>query len=484
MLTKEIGAANVIDTAAALKQFAASDHSLNRTGNVDCIVKPRNLDDVQKIIQTANREHFPVVPVSSGIHFNGNAVPCMGGVVMDLSKLNRFLNLDEVNHAAQIEVGVNWESFQFELEKKGYRSLMPLLPHSSRSVITDWLEREPPTIHVTEYAEPLLSSELVWGNGEKMVTGSASHVHFGQKDSFAEGVNPNGPGALSFHKFLQASQGTLGVVTWNIVKIEELPTLSKCLFIPLEKMEDSIEPLYKMLRRRVGMEVFLLNRVNMATILTEEWPNQFKDMKKAQANWTIVMVLSGLKRRPEEKIAYEENAILDIRNTFFPGMKVATTIPGASAIEKRLPEMLRKPWPKERKFWRHAYKGGCLPVTFICTMENATDFYGPVVEIAGRHDYPVEDLGVYLQPLENGRACHLEFTFYYDPSDAEETKRMNLMYPELARRLVDKGAYFNRPYGPVADLVYRRAGDYTAVLKRVKKLFDPNCVLNPGKLCF
>jgi hypothetical protein len=398
--------------------------------------------------------------------------------------MRKFLNLDEINHAAQIEVGVNWEGFQKELAKHGYRSLMPLLPHSDRSVITDWLEREPPTIHVTEYGEPLLSSEVVWGNGEKMVTGSASHIHFGQKDSFAEGVNPNGPGALSFHKFLQSSQGTLGVVTWNIVKIEEMPTLSKCLFFPLEKIEDAIEPLYKMLRRRVGMEVFLLNRVNLATILTDEWPAHFKDMKRAQANWTIIMVLSGLKRRPEEKISYEENAIIDIRNTFFPGMKISDTLPGASAIEKRLPEMLRKAWPRDRKFWRHAYKGGCLPVTFICTMDKAPSFYGPVAEIAGKYDYPIEDLGVYLQPLENGRACHLEFTFFYDPNNTDEVRRMNTLYPALAQRLVDGGAYFNRPYGPIGEIVYRRAGDYTAVLKRVKKLFDPNSILSPGNLCF
>jgi len=51
-------------------------------------------------------------------------------------------------------------------------------------------------------------------------------------------------------------------------------------------------------------------------------------------------------------------------------------------------------------------------------------------------------------------------------------------------RLLDLGAYFNRPYGPIAGMVYRRNGDYAAILKRVKKLIDPNCVLNPGNLCF
>lgn len=482
-LIKVLGAGVVIDKSEMLEK-RASDYSLADPGRFACIVKARNTEDVQKTIELANKAGFPIIPSSSGIHFNGNTVPKIGGVMLDLSSMNKVIHLDEVNKAARIEAGVNWEQFQTSLEKRGYRSLIPLLPHAERSVVTDWLEREPPTIQITEYAEPLLSLEVVWGNGERMVTGSASHVRFGKPGCFAEGVNPNGPGALNFHKFLQGSQGTLGVVTWAIVKIEDIPTLTKCLFMQFEKVEDAIEPLYKMLRRRIGTECFLLNRVNLAAILTEEWPKQFEYLKKAQAPWTIVMVLSALKRRPEEKIAYEESAVIDIRNTFFPGMKIDNTLPGTSAIEKRLPEILRKPWPSERKYWRHAYKGGCLPLTFLCTMEKAPLFYSPVIEMAGRYNYPVEDMGVYLQPLENGRACHLEFTFYYDPNNVDERKRMVNLYRTTAKQLLDLGAYFNRPYGPIAEIVYQRNGDYTAVLKRVKKLFDPNYVLNPGNLCF
>jgi hypothetical protein len=326
--------------------------------------------------------------------------------------------------------------------------------------------------------------ELVWGSGERMVTGSASHIRFGEPDCFADGVNPNGPGAISYHKLLQGSQGTLGIVTWAIVKIEDIPTLTKCIFMPVKKIEDGIGPLYKMLRRRLGSECFLINRVNLASILAEEWPKHYNELKHKLSPWTIVMVLSALKRRPEEKITYQENAVLDIRNTFFPGMKVLNTLPGLPAIEKRLPDMLRKPWPAERKYWRHAYKGGCLPITFLCTMENAPGFYKSIIEVVGKSNYAIDDLGIYLQPLENGRACHFEFTFYYDPDDRSRCQAMQELYKTTTERLLDMGAYFNRPYGPIAEMAYRRNGDYAATLKRVKKLFDPNYVLNPGNLCY
>jgi FAD/FMN-containing dehydrogenase len=50
--------------------------------------------------------------------------------------------------------------------------------------------------------------------------------------------------------------------------------------------------------------------------------------------------------------------------------------------------------------------------------------------------------------------------------------------------LLEEGAFFTRPYGELAKLVYGKAVGYTAALKRVKKLFDPNSVMNPGNLCF
>ena len=46
------------------------------------------------------------------------------------------------------------------------------------------------------------------------------------------------------------------------------------------------------------------------------------------------------------------------------------------------------------------------------------------------------------------------------------------------------GGFFIAPYGPWADMVYSRAAAYTATLKVVKRAFDPDNILNPGKLCF
>ena len=50
--------------------------------------------------------------------------------------------------------------------------------------------------------------------------------------------------------------------------------------------------------------------------------------------------------------------------------------------------------------------------------------------------------------------------------------------------MLELGGYFTRPYGNMAERLYERAGSYTAALKKVKELFDPENIMNPGNLCF
>ncbi len=78
-----------------------------------------------------------MVPVSSAVHFYGATIPKQGGIVLDLSRMNQVLEIDELNQRVRMEAGVTWEQLTSELGKKGFRIMMPLLPHPSRSVVTD-----------------------------------------------------------------------------------------------------------------------------------------------------------------------------------------------------------------------------------------------------------------------------------------------------------------------------------------------------------
>jgi len=482
-LAEIVGKDNVLDSPDVLEQYGR-DHSLERPGLFTCAVRPRTVAETQKIIQLGNEVKFAVVPQSSGVHFNGCALPKEGGVILDLSQMNRIVEIVEDSMVAHLQVGVNWEQFQSALEAEGYRSIIPLLPHASRSVIMDWLEREQPVVQNHECSGPLRSLQVIWGNGELFVSGSASIGNFRTGENMATGIIPAGPGPISYDTFLYGAQGTMGVVTWGVVQFEEIPTLTKTFFIPTDRVEVVIEPMYKIMRRGVCNECLLLNNINLATILTENWPEQFAQFRATLPPWTVILVSTALKRRPEEKMAYQEEFLRDMMSTYFSELELLTTLPGLPAVEKGLPEMLRKPWPKDKTYWKHAYKGGCQDLMFMTALDRVEKYLPTVVEVAARHQYPVSDIGCYIQPIEDGRACQFQFNFYYNPSDEAEKERMRSFYPAAAAAVLARGAYFTRPYGVVADMVYRKNGDYSVLLKRLKKHFDPNGILNPGNLCF
>ena len=104
--------------------------------------------------------------------------------------------------------------------------------------------------------------------------------------------------------------------------------------------------------------------------------------------------------------------------------------------------------------------------------------------MAAQHGYPMSDIGIYIQPIEHNRACHMEFTFFYNPTDSSEKARIADLYRNAALALMNQGAFFTRPYGELAPMVYERASGYTMALKRLKKVFDPKNIMNPGNLCF
>jgi FAD/FMN-containing dehydrogenase len=480
-LLKLVGSDDFSDDPEVLQAYS-TDFSLAPPGVPNYVVRPENTDEVHKVVEFANEHSIPVVPVSSSAHFYGTTIPQEGGIVLDLTRMNHIFEIDDLNKRVRIEVGVTWQQLTNELAKKGFRIVMPLLPHPLRSVVTDYLEREVITNTVYDYGEPLQSMEVVWPTGEVFRTGSASVT--GYPDSPSKGANPSGPG-LDFYRLLQGAQGTMGVVTWANLKIEYQPKTDKILFAPVCDLDYAMEFLYRILKVRIGQECLFLNNMNLATIVADDWSRDFEKLRTSLPPWTLILVISGLQRRPEEKTEYEEQALGRILREEFPDIHLAESLAGFPGLGRKLLPMLQRPWPEQVTYWKRRYKGGCQSLFFIAKPSWVSRFIGKVEEIAARRGYPISDIGAYLQPIEHNRACHLEFNFFYDPNNCSEVETVRALYGEAAQVLLGEGALFTRPYGAeLTKLVYERAADYTMTLRRVKSIFDPNNIMNPGQLCF
>jgi FAD/FMN-containing dehydrogenase len=476
-LARFVKPGNIVSDPAVLDGYS-KDCSFVARGNALLLVYPENTEEVQGIVQLARESKMPLIPVSSGPpRFNGDTVPGQGGVIVDFSRMNHIVKIDSINRCAILEPGVSYGQLIPELSKLGLKLNIPLLPRASKSVIASRLEREPTLMpkYQVDYVDPLLGLELVYGTGDVFRTGSASGP------ATLDKVNPWGPGSIDYVKFLSGAQGTMGLVAWAATKTEVLPSLRKIYLIPISDVHKLSAPMIGLLSRRVVDECLALNRWNLATMLAENWPEDFRELSARLPFWMVIVCISGYKRRPEERMDIQERYLKDICEKL--GLSPQATLRGAEGREGMLLELLSGPWEKE-PYWKLRHKGSCRDIFFLTTLSKVARFIELMKEVAVRHHYPAQDIGCYVQPMVQGRGCHCEFNLPCDETNPEELARVEKLFVDASETLLENGAFFSRPYGPWADMAYGRCAEGVTALRKLKGVFDPDNILNPGKLCF
>jgi len=481
-LIKIVGDKNVLDDPETLDTYS-SDYSFVPLRKPRFVVKAKDADEVQGIVEWANRTVTPLVPVSSGPpHFRGDTVPSEGGaVIVDLGEMKRIISIDRKNRLTIVEPGVTYSQLQSELAKEGLRLSMPLLPRRNKSVVSSLIEREPTLLPKYRWllADPLRCLEVVWGNGSRMMTGEAgnfSSIEAGREKNWAL-LNPSGPAQVDYYRLVQAAQGTMGIATWAALRCEKLPKVQKLFFVPCERLDNLLDFAYRLLRFRFGEEFLFLNSSNLACILGEG-ADGIKALRDELPLWVLILGLCGRDMLPEEKVEFQEKDITDIAQQF--GLRLMSSVPGASSGQV-LEAILN---PSKEPYWKLGYKGGCQDIFFLTTLNRAPEFVRTMYSVAEAQGYPTSDIGIYIQPVQQGASCHCEFSLPYDPSSQIEVTKMQGLFAEASEQLLKEGAFFSRPYGIWADMAYNEDAQSTMVLKKVKEIFDPNHVMNAGKLCF
>ncbi len=461
-----VGKENVIKDPKDLEKYSR-DQSFVPPKMPLFAVRVRDKEEIRRLILFANQYRVPVTPYSSGTTFQGAHIPTIPGVTVDLSQMNQIIAIDSDVRFAVVEPGVTFRQLQDEAKKKGLRVMTSVGVPDYGSVVATYLERTP------LYSWPkygglweLINFEVVLPTGDVMAFGPL-RIPWVKKPVMDTGTG------MGLTRIWCNAQGTMGIAVKGVVFLGTLhDTVQKVFFIPCERLRTALELLEGIQRIEVGEECFVANKLYLAAWLAEKWPKDFKNMREALPNWTIILVTRGWK----EQVKYQEEDLKDVTSKL--RAQAETELPGIRDARNVLEEL---DYPKGIMSLNR-FKGVCNPLPVYTSFANVRTLDRVVTRLVEKHNYPEGDIGFFILPIERGQAIYYEPSFYRDPDNEKDTKRTRKLWFEVAEEMLNNGAYYERPYGPLADMTYKRATLYRSILKRIKKIVDPNNIMNPGKL--
>ena len=481
-LVKIVGARNVLDEVDVLEDYS-SDISFVNQVRPAYVVTPGKDAEVKKLINLANKTKTPLVPVSSGApHFKGDTVPSNGGsIIVDLSRMKHIEFVDRPRRVAMIEPGVTFADLIPLCTKEGLRLNMPLLPRQSKSVIGSILEREPVVLpgYQWDMSDPLACTGIYFGNGEEFRTGQAAGPGTLKQQWKVGAVQkaPYGPGTASLHRLIQGAQGTMGIVTWMSIRCEVLPRMQEPFFSASQDLSQLLDLMSWLIRLRMVTECFILNNTNLAAIFSTN-AEDYQKIKDTLPPYILFYTIAGYDYFPEERIAAYVKDIAEMNQRIGLDSEKAVGVVSADAMLRKVQQ------PCEEPYWKLRLKGSSQDLFFLTIHDRIDGQIEAMKDMANESGYPSTELGIYIQPIVQGTGYHCEFNMFYDPYSYAETDRVKDMTAQGTKTLMNMGAFFSRPYGDEANWIYNRDAATTDALGRVKNIFDPNHVMNPGKVCF
>lgn len=219
------------------------------------IVKPRTPQEISQLLLICNEHLIPVTPRGAGTGLSGGALPHLGGLVISMERFNQILNIDERNLQVITEPGVITEVLQDTVKEKGL--FYPPDPASKGSCFIGGNISEnsggPKAVKYGVVKDYVLNLEVVLPTGEIIWTGS--------------NVLKNATG-YNLTQLLVGSEGTLGIVTKIVLRLIPHPKFDVLMLAPFNSLEKASEAVSAIFRAGItpsAMELMEIDAIRLAT---------------------------------------------------------------------------------------------------------------------------------------------------------------------------------------------------------------------------
>jgi len=418
------------------------------------VVKPRKTEEISALMQLANKHLIPVTPRGAGTGLTGGALPHLGGLVIAMERFNQILEIDERNLQVTTEPGVITEVLQNAVKEKGL--FYPPDPASKGSCFIGGNISEnsggPKAVKYGVVKDYVLNLEIVLPTGEIIWTGS--------------NVLKNATG-YNLTQLIVGSEGTLGIVTKIVLRLIPHPKFDLLMLAPFDSLEKASEAVSAIFRAGItpsALELMEIESIKLASKLCDSTAITITENLAAH----LIIEVDG---NDKEVLMKDMEAIAEVLTNF----EVGELYFADDAQQKT-------------ELWKIRRKANEASVAAGYTIEEDT--------VVPRAELPRLIMGVKALAQENG----FKVVSYGHAGDGNLHIRINHpQYKKSYENEVIQGILFK-----IFELVKSLGGTISGehgigliqksfmpvvfdpitmeLMKGIKKVFDPNCILNAGKI--
>ena len=450
-LVQIMGAKNVVTRRSDMQDYAADESPTTEPHYPEAVIKPANTSEVSRLMALANAEKIPVTPRGAGTGVSGGAVPIRGGIVLSLERMNRIKEIDHDNFVAVAEPGVQLMDFCRAVECDGL--YYPLYPGEKSAFIGGNVATNAGGMRAVRYGVTrnfVLGLEAVLATGQVVRSG-------GKYVKCSTGYD--------LTQLLIGSEGTLAVITEVTLKLSTPPGLREILWVPFTSLRSAIQTVPRILKLGVpviGLEFLEKDIIDLIESYVE---------RKIPFSQHPAFLLVILEAGSSDEIYTHANRIAGVCTA---NGAVDVYIPTGEHAKKDLLEAREKMYPAIR---RHA------PIELVDAVvprSRIADFVSRVKEISMRYNIPITapghagDGNVHLHLMGDGI------------DSASWRKNVPEVLDEIYRTSVEMGGTISGEHGLGYDkkkyLHIAMDDEKIELMRRIKRAFDPNLILNPGKV--
>jgi len=429
--------------------FYARDPGVLSPHNPDYVVAPKTTEQVQKIVQLANREKIPIVPMGNGMALTGLVIPLKGGIVLDMKRMNKILEVNEKARYAVVEGGTSQGVLKAYLQEH-----YPHLRHS--------IPDAPPTTtiaaNVALHGQGRLTNQ--YGFNSDMVTGMEIVLPTGEicligSPSLGPYWFSKGPTLPDLSGLFLGWLGATGVITKMELRLYPNKKIREVEMFVTDKVELVPEILYKLTHLEI------LEDVN---VWFQPKPLMFV------GNFHVTIYFNG---DTEEEIEFKRKMIWDSLQEF-----IDSKDGGFMNVQYMKGMLLQMPQRGIADF-ADVPKGGGFeysgPITII---EHFPQYAAKVVELAKRYDILYASSA---RLISGGHCMMFSISFAFNRSNPGMMKRVKEALDEATTFALEMGGIPWKPNFMEQKMTMKKMDPNALnLLQMIKKNLDPEGIMNPG----